>query len=114
LIIVKPDSVYILQLTFKLPSEKIPVEGSSYSAIYSDQKYLDLNSPLGPGGNFATKLLSLTQLPQITTVTLKEGDGGKKYLVDQNGEIVNLTYIIVSTTVNDILRSSLSLSKTCR
>jgi len=96
LILLTPEKVIMIQLTFMAPIYKVPYEGSSYSAIYSNEKYhKDLDDPFGPGGNLASHLLAFTK-HSVKSVELTADD-----LVDENGISVSqhFEYLICSTSV---------------
>jgi len=93
----------MIQLTFLSPISKVPSEGSSYSAIYSNEKYrTDLGALFGPGGNFASHLLAFTK-HTVKSVELTAGD-----LVDETGTSVlhHFQYLIISTSVKKNIADS--------
>jgi len=95
LLLLTPEKVIMIQLTFLPPKYKVPHEGTSYSAIYSNEKYrTDLGDIFGEGGNLASHLLAFTKHP-VKSVSLTAND-----LVDEKGNSVlqHFQYLICSTS----------------
>jgi len=98
LILVSPDDVVVMQVTFQRLVEKIPPK-KKYSAIYEKVAFDWVASRYqlpGPADNLASSLLQLTDHP--TTVNVDPNNG---QLVTPQGTVAPFRYIIITSRNTD-------------